>query len=135
MRGRQRSEALEPVMSVCRGWITTQLLKLFKGCCGNGPFGREGEKTEGTYPFISCCVTLGSFFHDYPLLFSVSSEEKPVGFRLKPPTLIHGQAPSSGWCFRLPSLFFSRTDLFLICKLKRIQHSFFGHSLKQKAYI
>ncbi|TMS09471.1 Ran-binding protein 3 [Larimichthys crocea] len=23
-------------------------------------------------------------------------EEKPVGFRLKPPTLIHGQAPSSG---------------------------------------
>uniref|UniRef100_A0A3B5AMF2 Ran-binding protein 3 n=1 Tax=Stegastes partitus TaxID=144197 RepID=A0A3B5AMF2_9TELE len=24
------------------------------------------------------------------------SEEKPVGFRLKPPTLIHGQAPSSG---------------------------------------
>ncbi|XP_039504877.1 ran-binding protein 3-like isoform X1 [Pimephales promelas] len=25
-------------------------------------------------------------------------EEKPVGFRLKPPTLIHGQAPSSG-CF------------------------------------
>uniref|UniRef100_A0A3Q3DQI8 Ran-binding protein 3 n=1 Tax=Hippocampus comes TaxID=109280 RepID=A0A3Q3DQI8_HIPCM len=26
------------------------------------------------------------------------SEEKPVGFRLKPPTLIHGQAPSSGLC-------------------------------------
>uniref|UniRef100_A0A3Q3RRL8 Ran-binding protein 3 n=1 Tax=Mastacembelus armatus TaxID=205130 RepID=A0A3Q3RRL8_9TELE len=24
-------------------------------------------------------------------------EEKPMGFRLKPPTLIHGQAPSSGW--------------------------------------
>lgn len=23
-------------------------------------------------------------------------EEKPVGFRLKPPTLIHGQAPSAG---------------------------------------
>ncbi|XP_041954090.1 ran-binding protein 3b isoform X6 [Alosa sapidissima] len=25
-----------------------------------------------------------------------NSEEKPVGFRLKPPTLIHGQAPSAG---------------------------------------
>ena len=29
----------------------------------------------------------------------VCPEEKPVGFRLKPPTLIHGQAPSSGESF------------------------------------
>lgn len=29
------------------------------------------------------------------------TEEKPVGFRLKPPTLIHGQAPSSGWSLLL----------------------------------
>lgn len=32
------------------------------------------------------------------LLSFFCSEEKPVGFRLKPPTLIHGQAPSSGQC-------------------------------------
>ncbi|XP_030629606.1 ran-binding protein 3b isoform X2 [Chanos chanos] len=30
-------------------------------------------------------------------------EEKPVGFRLKPPTLIHGQAPSAGSLAGLPS--------------------------------
>ncbi|XP_045550406.1 ran-binding protein 3 isoform X11 [Salmo salar] len=30
-------------------------------------------------------------------------EEKPVGFRLKPPTLIHGKAPSSGYVPGVPS--------------------------------
>lgn len=28
----------------------------------------------------------------------MSTEEKTVGFRLKPPTLIHGQAPRAGGC-------------------------------------
>ncbi|XP_041954084.1 ran-binding protein 3b isoform X5 [Alosa sapidissima] len=32
-----------------------------------------------------------------------NSEEKPVGFRLKPPTLIHGQAPSAGSFPGVPS--------------------------------
>lgn len=40
-----------------------------------------------------------SLYYLYRLSFHFSySEEKPVGFRLKPPTLIHGQAPSSGQC-------------------------------------
>lgn len=37
------------------------------------------------------------------MLCFVLPEEKPVGFRLKPPTLIHGQAPSSGWYLLLVS--------------------------------
>lgn len=28
-----------------------------------------------------------------------------MGFRLKPPTLIHGQAPSSGWCLKSRAFF------------------------------
>uniref|UniRef100_A0A8C7L4K7 Ran-binding protein 3-like n=1 Tax=Oncorhynchus kisutch TaxID=8019 RepID=A0A8C7L4K7_ONCKI len=43
-------------------------------------------------------VFMPSSFCQSPTVNSEDSEpdEKPVGFRLKPPTLIHGQAPSSG---------------------------------------
>lgn len=52
-----------------------------------------------------CRATLRTVFKVCLLLCSFSPEEKPVQFRLKPPTLIHGQAPSSGWC--LSSVIFS----------------------------
>uniref|UniRef100_A0A3Q2QKC1 Ran-binding protein 3 n=1 Tax=Fundulus heteroclitus TaxID=8078 RepID=A0A3Q2QKC1_FUNHE len=43
-----------------------------------------------------CCVAIFRYVNICLRFCSVSPEEKPMGFRLKPPTLIHGQAPSSG---------------------------------------
>lgn len=55
--------------------------------------------------FKDLYALLGSFFNVSSSLCSILPEEKPVGFRLKPPTLIHGQAPSSGWCLLFFCLF------------------------------
>uniref|UniRef100_A0A3Q4GKC8 Ran-binding protein 3 n=1 Tax=Neolamprologus brichardi TaxID=32507 RepID=A0A3Q4GKC8_NEOBR len=46
---------------------------------------------------LGCCAIPEYVFLNFCFfLWFVTPEEKPVGFRLKPPTLIHGQAPSSG---------------------------------------
>uniref|UniRef100_A0A8C7Z6W4 Ran-binding protein 3 n=1 Tax=Oryzias sinensis TaxID=183150 RepID=A0A8C7Z6W4_9TELE len=51
--------------------------------------GEDSDKDEGSY----CPPVKRERTSSFP---PPHSEEKPVGFRLKPPTLIHGQAPSSG---------------------------------------
>ncbi|XP_022059366.1 ran-binding protein 3b isoform X4 [Acanthochromis polyacanthus] len=51
--------------------------------------GEDSDKDEGSYIPPVKRERTSSFPPPH-------SEEKPVGFRLKPPTLIHGQAPSSG---------------------------------------
>ncbi|XP_063742378.1 ran-binding protein 3b isoform X6 [Eleginops maclovinus] len=50
--------------------------------------GEDSDKDEGSY----CPPVKRERTSSFP---PPHSEEKPVGFRLKPPTLIHGQAPSS----------------------------------------
>uniref|UniRef100_A0A3B4U572 Ran-binding protein 3 n=1 Tax=Seriola dumerili TaxID=41447 RepID=A0A3B4U572_SERDU len=51
--------------------------------------GEDSDKDEASY----CPPVKRERTSSFP---PPHSEEKPVGFRLKPPTLIHGQAPSSG---------------------------------------
>uniref|UniRef100_A0A3B3V904 Ran-binding protein 3 n=1 Tax=Poecilia latipinna TaxID=48699 RepID=A0A3B3V904_9TELE len=51
--------------------------------------GEDSDKDEGSY----CPPVKRERTSSFP---PPHSEEKPTGFRLKPPTLIHGQAPSSG---------------------------------------
>uniref|UniRef100_G3PX94 Ran-binding protein 3 n=1 Tax=Gasterosteus aculeatus aculeatus TaxID=481459 RepID=G3PX94_GASAC len=51
--------------------------------------GEDSDKDEGGY----CPPVKRERTSSFP---PPHSEEKPMGFRLKPPTLIHGQAPSSG---------------------------------------
>uniref|UniRef100_A0A8C6W016 Ran-binding protein 3 n=1 Tax=Nothobranchius furzeri TaxID=105023 RepID=A0A8C6W016_NOTFU len=51
--------------------------------------GEDSDKDEGSY----CPPVKRERTSSFP---PPHSEEKPVGFRLKPPTLIHGKAPSSG---------------------------------------
>uniref|UniRef100_A0A8P4FWF5 Ran-binding protein 3 n=1 Tax=Dicentrarchus labrax TaxID=13489 RepID=A0A8P4FWF5_DICLA len=51
--------------------------------------GEDSDKDEGSY----CPPVKRERTSSFP---PPHSEEKPMGFRLKPPTLIHGQAPSSG---------------------------------------
>lgn len=67
---------------------------------------------EALFPFgLRLFRFFPSLYFFYRLSFHFScSEEKPVGFRLKPPTLIHGQAPSSGQCRKV---FVSEFNVFL----------------------
>uniref|UniRef100_A0A3Q1J7I8 Ran-binding protein 3 n=1 Tax=Anabas testudineus TaxID=64144 RepID=A0A3Q1J7I8_ANATE len=51
--------------------------------------GEDSDKDEASY----CPPVKRERTSSFP---PPHTEEKPVGFRLKPPTLIHGQAPSSG---------------------------------------
>ncbi|XP_024292047.1 ran-binding protein 3 isoform X6 [Oncorhynchus tshawytscha] len=64
----------------------------------SGEDGEDSDREDGYCPPVKRERTSSST--QFP---SSHSEEKPVGFRLKPPTLIHGKAPSSGYVPGVPS--------------------------------
>lgn len=78
------------------GWISIMFLSVLHSILPLFPSTFVNLCLPRAPSFLSVFLVLHCLsFWTYPVWF-LSTEEKPVGFRLKPPTLIHGQAPSAG---------------------------------------